>query len=54
MPFVMLTYGSIPYHWASFDVDAAPSALCGGRNVMVALVTADGSGRLDGWSAALG
>jgi hypothetical protein len=53
MPFVMLTHGNIPY-WTSFDVDSARSVLCGGRAVMVALVAADGSGRLDSWSAALG
>ena len=53
MSFVMLTRGSIPYG-TDFSVDAARAILCGGRNVMVALVAGNGDGRLDTWSAALG
>jgi hypothetical protein len=49
MPFAMITAGRFPYDM-SFDPVAARRELCGGHDVVLALVHADGDSRLEGWA----
>jgi hypothetical protein len=49
MPFAMITAGRLPYEM-SFDPAAARRELCGGHDVVLALVHKDGDSRLDGWA----